>query len=369
MEQKKVFFWERLLSLLTCLLMLAAVALQKNGTLFGHQPEELFSHTSEQTANATSDTLQVLPDGTLIVNTQPLAPSVIGYGGPTPLQIHVRNGIIEKIESGSNSETPDFYTSACENIFPQYIGHTVDEALAMHTDAVSGATYSSSAIIENLSRGLTYVQPQVSSHIVEIRETPSAPQPSLPKIIASIIVILMGVILPNWFRSKGYRLLQLLLNIIVLGCWCGTFVSYSLLVNYLSNGVNLATAIIALLLVAVALLMPLFGRPSHYCSWLCPFGSTQEFIYRITPFKIKISPTTQKWLTRFRWALWSVLMLLMWTGVWFEWMNYELFTIFLFQQAGWFVITLAAIFGILSIFISRPYCRFVCPTGALLQTL
>ena len=368
-KKNRIFYWERLISMTTCVMILAAVALQKNGTLFGTPADELINHKVEQQETPISDTLQVLTDGTLVVSTMPLASSVNGYSGPTPLSIKVKNGIIENIESEKNSETPDFYSSACEKIFPQYIGKSVDDALASQVDVMSGATYSSVAIIENMTRGLAYVQPHVSEQTTEISETPSAAPLSPGKIVASIIVILMGLLLPNWLRSKGYRLLQLLLNIIVLGFWCSAFVSYSLVVNFLANGINFSTALITLILLAVIMLTSLLGRTRHYCFWLCPLGSAQEFIYRISPFKRKIGDKTQRILTYARWVLWAVLMLLMWTGVWFEWMDYELFAIFLFQKIGWVVAVLAGIFGVLSIFVSRPYCRFVCPTGCMLQVI
>ena len=60
-------------------------------------------------------------------------------------------------------------------------------------------------------------------------------------------------------------------------------------------------------------------------------------------------------------------MLLMLTGVWSEWMNYELFIAFIFKSASWVIILLAIVFVLLSIFVPRPYCRFVCPMGSLFK--
>jgi polyferredoxin len=60
-------------------------------------------------------------------------------------------------------------------------------------------------------------------------------------------------------------------------------------------------------------------------------------------------------------------MLVMWCGVWFDWMNYELFSAFLFNQAAWGVIVAALLFVALSFVVQRPYCRFVCPTGSLFR--
>ena len=66
--------------------------------------------------------------------------------------------------------------------------------------------------------------------------------------------------------------------------------------------------------------------------------------------------------------LFSVLILLLWTGIGTEWINHELFTAFIVESASLAVIITGIAFIILSIFIPRPFCRFVCPTGTLLKS-
>ena len=45
-------------------------------------------------------------------------------------------------------------------------------------------------------------------------------------------------------------------------------------------------------------------------------------------------------------------------------MDYELFVAFIFQSATWIVMMMAVVFILLSFFVPRPYCRFVCPMGS-----
>ena len=80
-----------------------------------------------------------------------------------------------------------------------------------------------------------------------------------------------------------------------------------------------------------------------------------------------MSPTLIRRLNFFRELLFAVLMVLMATGVFAEWADYELFTAFAFQSASIVVIVLAVVFVVLSVFVPRPYCRFVCPTGSLFK--
>ena len=92
---------------------------------------------------------------TLVVNTTELCKDVIGYDGPTPLKIYVVKGVVVKVEALPNTETPRFFDQVLESgLLKAVVGKKVSEAAKMPLDAVSGATYSSEAVIENLRAGL-----------------------------------------------------------------------------------------------------------------------------------------------------------------------------------------------------------------------
>lgn len=247
-------------------------------------------------------------------------------------------------------------------------GMTLEEARTAEVDGVSGATLSSDAVIATVRRGVELaaaqggVAPVGTYSLADVRKAWAS-----PKFLCALLVVIAGCVLPLFVRSRRYRMVQLALNVLVLGLWSGTFLSYSLMVNYLSNGVNLIVTIIPLLLLTVAFLFPLCGRKGHYCAWLCPLGSLQELAGKSVKRKWRISPHLLYSLDLFRNRLWAMLMLLMWSGVFFRWMDYELFTAFLFRQASPVVIGIAVAFILLSCVVQRPYCRFVCPTGSLFR--
>lgn len=90
-----------------------------------------------------------------VVNTEKSGQSVMGYAGRTPVEIHVTDGRIEKIVALPNSETPAYFQRVQESpIFTSLVGKTVKEASEVQLDAVSGATWSSKAVIENIRLGL-----------------------------------------------------------------------------------------------------------------------------------------------------------------------------------------------------------------------
>ena len=151
-KRQRKGFVARLLSLVVVVLILAAAAILRDGRILGHDLRE--AHEAKALKN---DTLEVTPDGAFVVNTKPLAKDVQGYGGPVPLKIHIKDGRVAAVEAEPNAESPDFFNRA-KTLLNHWQNKSVDEALAEEVDAVSGATFSSRAIIANMQRGLAYAQ-------------------------------------------------------------------------------------------------------------------------------------------------------------------------------------------------------------------
>ena len=379
-KRQRKGFVARLLSLVVVVLILAAAAILRDGRILGHDLRE--AHEAKALKN---DTLEVTPDGAFVVNTKPLAKDVQGYGGPVPLKIHIKDGRVAAVEAEPNAESPDFFNRAKE-LLNHWQNKSVDEALAEEVDAVSGATFSSKAIIANMQRGLAYAKQHgqwgedgsvgaedtSASHIVGSEDgSVGALETSAPPIVA-LIVVLLGAVVPLFYNNRRLHLVQLAVNVVVLGLWTGTFVSYTLFLRIFAGGVSLSAigALAApLLMLIVALIYPLAGRSGHYCANICPFGSAQELAGKLSRRKLRITPRVLKLLSVLRNLLWGVLMALLLTGTCTAWIDYELFTAFLYSSASVWVTVLAALFLVLSVWVPRPYCRFVCPTGALVKSV
>ena len=376
-KRQREGFWARLLSLVVVVLILAAAAILRDGRILGHDLREAHEATAQK-----NDTLEVTPDGAFVVNTKPLAKDVQGYGGPVPLKIHIKDGRVAAVEAEPNAESPDFFNRAKE-LLNHWQNKSVDEAMREEVDAVSGATFSSKAIIANMQRGLAYAKQHGQwgeDGSVGALGTSASPieggsvgalETSAPPIVA-LIVVLLGAIVPLFYNNRRLHLVQLAVNVVVLGLWTGTFVSYTLFLRVFSGGVSLSAigALAApLLMLIVALIYPLAGRSGHYCANVCPFGSAQELAGKLSRRKLRITPRVLKLLSVLRNLLWGVLMALLLTGTCTAWIDYELFTAFLYSSASVWVTVLAALFLVLSVWVPRPYCRFVCPTGALVKSV
>lgn len=364
----------RLLSLVVVVLILAAAAILRDGRIFGHDLRQ--THAAVVSVAQGSDTLSVQPDGTFVVNTRVLAKDVQGYGGPVPLKIHIdKDGRLTAIEAEPNAESPSFFDHAKE-LFSRWQGKTIDEAMAEDVDAVSGATFSSKAIIRNVQRGLAYAKQHGLADGGKGAQEESAERTvatgwTLGSIVA-LIAVLLGAVVPLFTSNRRLHLVQLVVNVVVLGLWTGTFVSYTLFLRLFAGGVSLSaigTLAAPLLMLIVALLYPLAGRSGHYCAHVCPFGSAQELAGKLSRRKLRITPRVLRVLTALRNLLWGVLMALLLTGTCTAWIDYELFTAFIYSSASVWVIVLAVLFLVLSVWVPRPYCRFVCPTGALMKSV
>jgi len=355
----KIAKLQQWLSLITCFLMIVAVAVNRDGKVLGH---ELKDNGDKQTALDDSVMAVRIVDDTLFVNTTDLGKDIIGYAGAVPLEVAFVEGKVQSINPLPNDETPSFFDRAFEGLKDNWLGKKTEELAGKNVDVVSGATFTSNALIANMNLALE----QASENSMSDAGSKFALADA--KSIIGLIVVLMAAILPLFIKNKKYNIIQLILNVIVLGLWCGTFISYTLLVRLVANGANLWIYAIPLIMIVTAFIYPLFGRKQHYCTYVCPFGSLQQLAGKCSKKKIKLGQKTIKALDIFRQVLWAVLMICLWCGVFFEWMDYELFSAFIFQSAPVAVIVAAVAFTILSVFVPRPYCRFVCPTGTLMKT-
>lgn len=342
--------YAKIVGVIAIFAILASLAIVRSGHLFGYDIVPADDKSIARTETRGEET---------VINTTGLASSTPGYAGEVPVEITVSDGRIVSVTPLPNEETPSFFART-EALTRVWDGLTLSEAAGLHPDAVSGATYSSRALIANVEAGINYA--------LDNREAVSGGWGV--KAVIVLLAILLGGIVPLFTHNRIYRFMQQLLNVAVLGFWAGTFIDYAMMINFFANGLHFAVAsITACLLLVVGLVYPLFGKASHYCLWICPYGSLQDLAGKCSRYKLALSPKTVKSLDTFRRILWTVLMTLLFAGWGAEWIDYEIFTAFIVESASWAVISVGVIFVGLSVFVSRPFCRFVCPTGSLLKEI
>ena len=97
-------------------------------------------------------------DGMTVVNTTTLGKDVEGYNGPTPLKVYINKNKVEKIEFLKSMESPKYYAKVKKALMDKWNGLKVKDARTQQVDAVTGATFSSEAVIKNVQIALDYYQ-------------------------------------------------------------------------------------------------------------------------------------------------------------------------------------------------------------------
>lgn len=95
-------------------------------------------------------------DGTVVINTTTLAKDVEGYNGPTPLEVHIKKNKIVKVEVLKSQEGPKYVAKVKKTMLPKYEGVSVKKGKLPEVDGATGATFTSNAIRENISRAVSY---------------------------------------------------------------------------------------------------------------------------------------------------------------------------------------------------------------------
>lgn len=102
------------------------------------------------------DVMKKEKDGTYVVNTTTLAQDVEGYNGPTPVEIYIKKNKIVKVVLLKSQETPKYNARIKKQMLPSYEGQKVSKNKYAEVDALTGATFTSDAVKENVKRGLEY---------------------------------------------------------------------------------------------------------------------------------------------------------------------------------------------------------------------
>lgn len=119
---------QQLLCLLTCVLMVVAVSIRRDGKVAGWNVKD------QQTVSQKAEPMVVLDDGSALLNTSELGKDIVGYGGNVPLEITLRDGRVENIRALANSETPDFFRLASA-LLTKRNGQTIEDAQKIGVDS------------------------------------------------------------------------------------------------------------------------------------------------------------------------------------------------------------------------------------------
>jgi len=305
------------------------------------------------------------------LRTTPSADAVHGYQGPTDTLVILdpNDRIIALVIRNSFDNEPYVTYVRDDGYFPTlFIGQTLAELAAFdleeaEVEGVSGATMTSVSIAGTLPLA-------ARSALTPPAEPASILQWKLRDTGTTLVVITACLLCFTRLRRLRYaRVAFLVLLIGYLGFFNGDLVSQTLLVGWSRSGVPWETAPGLALLTVSALLIPLFTKRNIYCSHLCPFGASQQLVRKAPVPRLRLAP----WVTRVLGGVPAILLgCVVATAMGHLAINLaalEPFDAFIFRVAGWASIAIAITGFVAAFFMPMAYCRFGCPTGALLQFL
>jgi len=309
--------------------------------------------------------------------TAPFADHLTGYAGPTDtLVVFGPDGRVRGIAVRRSQDTVDHVADVVEDAYfmTRFNGMTWEELAAIDTEfdfanpdkpvieGVSGASMTSLC----MARGMQF----------RVRDVPlrAPPRPLFtlgPRDVGLLLIVgLAGVFTFTHWRSRArLRRLYQLAVIAYLGFYLGDLLALPLLVGWAESGVAWRTAPGLVLLAAAALLVPLTTRRPMYCGQICPHGHAQQLLVQLKAPRLRIPRNVTRGL---RWGpslLLAFSLIVVMLDLPFELAGVEPFDAYLWQTAGRATIGVAVVGLALSAFVPMGYCKYGCPTGAILETV
>ncbi len=305
-----------------------------------------------------------------VVRTQPRCQDIIGYCGVTDSLIALDPAWkILGLKVRSSDDTKDHVHDVVvdRRFLKKWNELTWDAAADLDLkkagiEGVSGATMTSMAIARSVKARL-----QMS------RDELAARPPlhfdwhdwGLIAVLGAAAIMAFG---PAAWRHRGKRAYQVFL-VVYVGFVSGDLLAQSLFAGWARSGIPWTSAPGLALLVGAAFLVPWATRIPFYCHHVCPHGAAQELLGRIRParFVVALPRGVIRGLEFLPAGLLLLALVTALIALPLELAGLEAFDAYLVRSAGWATLTIAGVGLVASFFVPQAYCRFGCPTGALLN--
>jgi len=208
-----------------------------------------------------------------------------------------------------------------------------------------------------------------TEHVLPPTDTPMPSIPLLVENSASVVLYAAALVLAVFavYKFRSRRMIfaltvasVLLFGFVLEGCPCPIGTMQNIVAAVFVPG-YIAPLIVVLLFLLPLLAALFYGRV--FCSCVCPLGAIQE-LAAVKPVRLPL------WLEHslglFRYFYLGLVFVFAGSGLWFILCKYDPFVSF-FRLSGLLSILIyGGILLLIGVFIARPYCRFLCPYGALL---
>jgi NosR/NirI family nitrous oxide reductase transcriptional regulator len=299
--------------------------------------------------------------------------TVYGYGGPMSVILFADPaGALIDFRITRSYETPR-YISRIRSWMASLKGHKVFGPSPLQgVNAVSGATMSCNAILRLLRNSGGQFDASV---LAGVQTADVSQRRWIEKVDWLVVYWAAGVVLTLVVIHHGRlwsRIAMLVFTAAVGGVWLNRQYSTDHVIRLLSGQGLLGSPLAnACLLLGIPLVVLLLGNV--YCGYLCPFGAVQELLGFVLPKRFKAKPSLPT-MTAARFVkygvLFSLVIILFATG------SKRLFALdpltTVFNRQFWTESVSAGLILVILVllaapFVTRIWCRYLCPTGAFLS--
>lgn len=287
--------------------------------------------------------------------------SAQGYGGEITAIVEVQDSLIQKVEIVKQSETL-VYFEKCKDFILSFTGKKLGSNTQL-VDAVSGATITSAAILE-------IIQKFECEYLSTSHPSKNKIHLSLSSALITLLICLsiLAYFIQKEKLKKALRFILLFSSLLILGFWLNTPLTIANFAQLLTfKPLPLFSNIDIYLILIYALVSVIFTKRNSYCKNICPFGAFQDCAAYLLKPKSKISNLSQ-----FNQLPLLLCGLALIPALLFQAPGLSLYEIY----SGIFDFTLSLglyaafiLTILLMLFVKRPWCRFLCPTGAVLNQI
>lgn len=296
-----------------------------------------------------------------------------GYGGPLTLAVAVSaEGQVLNVVVADHKETGAWFDRVSRRGLPGALaGKSWDDAFVVgrDLDTVTGATVTVDAMARAVADGSQAVARAMG---LPVNEAP--PAPVRFGLLELTVLLLLGLVLLSYRYAFPHRKLlrwgTMLTGLLLLG-----FIYNSpLTLTYMARAVlgywpSWRTDLHFYLLVVGVPAIILIARKNPYCQWFCPFGAAQECLGAVGGARSREPARLRPWL---RWLPRTLALGALLLGVYLRspgQAGYEVFGTLFGLVGGTTQFALLGLVIVASLFVLRPWCRYLCPVGAVLDFL
>ncbi|MFW5782734.1 MAG: 4Fe-4S binding protein [Candidatus Muiribacteriaceae bacterium] len=201
------------------------------------------------------------------------------------------------------------------------------------------------------------------------------------RLIQFVMFFIINPVLPNYFKGTIYQGPLKSFCVPALNCWSCPAATYSCPIGAIQNSVSYFKYHISLYTISI-LGLTVFFTGRLFCSFACPFGLLQDLIHKIPSKKTKIFKPKWKYSKFVILVIFVFILPFLTKDPWFSKIcpaGFYLASLPLIagdrsilDNISYFFyikLFLSSVFFVAAVRISRPFCQYVCPVGAIFELM